>query len=391
MHDFDVVMNRKGTASVKWDLTKDFFGADDVLPMWVADMDFPSPPAVLDALTKRIEHGIFGYTFPSSQTKTIVQKWLKRRHNWHISLSSIEFSAGIVQALSTLIRVLTEERDHIVIQPPVYHPFFDMVRLNNRTVVENNLQLIDGQYEINFSHLEEVLANEKTKLMLLCNPHNPSGRVWTKEELKKIGELCLAHNVFVISDEIHSDLTLFDHKHTPFASVDERFPDFSVTCIAPSKTFNLAGLQASAVIIQNSKIRNSYKELEKKQGIFTLNTLGITAMEAAYEHGEEWLNYLLLYIEENVKYVEAFLKEELPSLRVIRPQSTYLIWIDYRDLHIEEKELVSLLVKTGKLALEMGSKYGENGKGFVRMNIAAPKEIIQEGLKRLKKALDSIY
>lgn len=387
MHDFDQKINRKGTRSVKWDLTKELFGSEDVLPMWVADMDFPSPKAVQQSLINRINHGIFGYTYPSMETKQIIKNWLQKRHGWDIPPAYIEFSAGVVKALSTAIRAFTTKGDHIVIQSPVYYPFFDMVTLNERIVVENELMLNNGQYKMNFSDLEEKLANEKVKMLLLCNPHNPSGRVWTKEELTKVGELALKYNVIVVSDEIHSDLMLFGSTHTPYASIDKQFADHSITCIAPSKTFNLAGLQASALVIPNHKMRKTFKDFEKKQGTFTLNTLGITAMEAAYQHGEQWLNDLLVYLEENVRLVEKFIEDEIPLLKVMRPQSTYLVWIDCRKLGKDEKELKNSLLKEGKLGLEMGSKYGKNGEGFVRMNIACSRETLKEGLKRLKIAL----
>ncbi|MDQ0163895.1 MalY/PatB family protein [Aeribacillus alveayuensis] len=386
MDEFNYVVNRIGTSSVKWDMTKKLFGDENVLPMWVADMDFPSPKPVIDALIKRVEHGIFGYTFPSSETKRIIKKWIYKRHGWDISPSYIEFSTGVVKALSSAICAFTEEGDHIVIQPPVYYPFFDMVSLNNRVVVENRLILNNGQYEIDFQDLEQKLMDKKVKMLLLCNPQNPSGRVWTKEELTKIGELCLKYDVMVISDEIHSDLMLFDFKHTPFASIDHRFAENSITCIAPSKTFNLPGLQAAVIIIPNRNIRQTFTQFEKKQGSFSLNTLGITAMEAAYQYGEKWLENLLIYLEENVKLLEEFIQNEIPQLKVIRPQSTYLVWIDCRNLNKSEKELKDLLLNKGKLALELGSKYGKNGEGFVRMNIACPRKTLEDGLNRLKKA-----
>jgi len=386
MYDFDKKINRKGTRSIKWDLTKELFGSEDVLPMWVADMDFPSPKEVQHALVERINHGIFGYSFPSLETKQIIKSWLQKRHGWDFSPSYIEFSSGVVKALSTAIRAFTKEGDHIVIQTPVYYPFFDMITLNDRVVIENKLVLKNGQYEIDFHDLEKKLAHEKVKMILLCNPHNPSGRVWAKKELTKIGQLALKYNVMVVSDEIHSDLMLFDSTHTPFASIHKQFAENSITCIAPSKTFNLAGLQASAVIIPNPKIRQTFKECEKKQGTFTLNTLGITAMEAAYKHGEQWLNDLLEYLEENVRLVEKYISEEIPQLKIIRPQSTYLVWIDCRKLGKDEKELKSCLLKKGKLGLEMGSKYGKTGEGFVRMNIACPKDVLMDGLMRLKKS-----
>ncbi|MED0701435.1 MalY/PatB family protein [Aeribacillus composti] len=387
MSDFDQVIKRKGTQSYKWDFTKELFGHEDVLPMWVADMDFKSPDAVIAALKERVEHGVYGYTGVASKTKKSVQNWLKTRHGWEISADSLDFCSGVVEAMSIAIQALTEEGDRIVIQPPVYKPFFDMVKYNKRIVVENELVLKDGRYSIDFEDLAEKLADPSVKMLILCNPQNPSGRVWTKEELAKIGELCLENGVFVFSDEIHSDILLFGNKHTPFASISESFAQNSITAIAPSKTFNLAGLQASAVIIPDRKILGEFKQVKRKQGHFSLNIFGITAMEAAYNNGHEWLDSLLLYLEENVKLVEQYIGEHLKSINVIHPDSTYLIWLDCRSLNMTEQQLKKQLLEKGKLALELGSKYGKAGEGFVRMNIGCPRQMVLDGLKRLKTAL----
>lgn len=387
MNQFDLHVERKGTASVKWDLTKEVFGTDDLLPMWVADMDFKAPKEVMKSLQERVEHGVFGYSFPTPQTRKIVQQWIKQRHNWNVPLSSIEFSSGVVKALATTIEALTRKGDQIVIQPPVYYPFFSLVEQNERVIVENQLIYEEGQYKMDFDHLEAALKNPKTKMLLLCNPQNPGGRVWSREELKRVGDLCLEHHVYIVSDEIHSDLVLFDHIHTPLASIDERFMEISITCHAPSKTFNLAGLQASVMIIPNEEIRIKIKEVEKKQGVFTINSLGITALEAAYQFGLPWLNDLKTYLEKNVQLVEDFIESEISALSVIHPQSTYLVWIDYRMLQISEKDFEQKLINYGKLGLEMGSKYGKSGEGFVRMNIGTQQSVVRNGLERLKRAV----
>lgn len=387
MKYFEQLVERHGTKSVKWDLKKELFGYSDVLPMWVADMDFKSPEAVITALKERVEHGVFGYTTVTDETKKAVQNWLKTRHGWEIPTSSLDFCSGVVEAISIAIRAFTNEGDRIVIQPPVYHPFFEMVQLNKRILVENELFLKDGQYHIDFQDLEQKLKDPAAKMLILCNPQNPSGRVWTKEELAKIGELCLKYDVFVLSDEIHSDMMLFGHKHTPFASIREDFAEKSITAIAPSKTFNLAGLQASAVIIPNREMKKKFKEVKRQQGHFSLNTFGIAAMEAAYQHGHKWLDELLHYLEGNVELVENFVKDEIKSLSVIRPQATYLVWIDCRSLNKTEQQIKKLLLEKGRLALEMGSKYGKAGEGFVRMNIGSPRKMVEEGLQRLKTAL----
>ncbi|WP_226669496.1 MalY/PatB family protein [Metabacillus litoralis] len=388
MSRFDQVISRKNTNSVKWDYSKNIFGVDDVLPMWVADMDFPAPEDVIDALHSRVDHGIFGYTMPGTSMEKAIQKWLKRRHNWDIDGKIVTYSPGIVTALSLAIEAFTSEEDHVVVQSPVYYPFFEITKKHKRKVLYNELLLNnDFRYEIDFLDLEEKLSNPKTKLFILCNPHNPSGRIWSKDELTKIGNLCVKHNVLILSDDIHSDLLLFNNSYTPLASVNEQIENITITCIAPSKTFNLAGLQASAVLISNDSLKRKYNETQQKFGLITINTLGQEAMEAAYSHGENWLNELLIYLEENVLLIEKYIHKHLPDIKVMRPESTYLIWLDARALNKSDDEIKDLLLKKGKLALEPGSKFGDNGAGFLRMNIACSKKTLQDGLERLKIAL----
>lgn len=385
---FDQVFNRKNTDSVKWDYTKRIFGVDDVLPMWVADMDFPAPDEVIDALHSRVDHGIFGYTMPGIKMEEAVTGWLKSRHNWEVDPKTMTYSPGIVTAISMAIHAFTTPDDKIVVQPPVYYPFFEIAQKHKREVLYNQLQLNDEfRYEIDFEDLERKLSEEKTKLFILCNPHNPSGRIWSREELTKIGDLCIKHDVLIISDDIHSDLLLFGHKYTPLASIREDIANQTITCIAPSKTFNLAGLQASVLLIPNDSLKRRYNEVQQLFGIMGINTLGADAMQAAYTYGEKWLNELLTYLEENIKLIENYLKEHFPKMKIMRPESTYLVWIDARELGKSDKELQQLLLKEGKLALHIGSKFGENGEGFLRMNIACPKEILIDGLDRLVKAL----
>ncbi|WP_406818009.1 MalY/PatB family protein [Metabacillus indicus] len=386
MSMFDQKIDRYMTHSVKWDYSEEIFGVKDVLPMWVADMDFRAPDEVISALQERASHGIFGYTSAGPEAKKAVQSWMKARHGWDVTQESIVFSSGVVTALSMAIQSLTDPGDAVLIQSPVYHPFFDMTEKNGRTLVNNQLKLENGAYQIDFEDLEEKAAHQKVKLMLLCNPQNPGGRVWTKEELQRIGEICAKHHVIVVSDEIHSDLMLFGHKHVPFASLSKEHARNSVTCMAPSKTFNLAGLQSSAIIIPNKEIRTKYEEFQKRQGFFTLNTFGIAGLTAAYTHGEKWLDELNSYLEENVNTVISYIEEHLPKLNVIRPDSTYLIWIDCTQLQKTDAELKELLLQKGKLALEDGTKYGPGGEGFVRMNIGCPRSLVHEGLERLRKA-----
>jgi cysteine-S-conjugate beta-lyase len=382
---FDKVVDRNNTHSVKWDAVGKVFGKDDVLPMWVADMDFHPPKAVTDALKDRIDHGIFGYTFvPMSVTETI-QDWMKKRHDCEFKKSSILFSEGVVPSISTAIRAYTEKGDKVLVHSPVYTPFFNMVKNNDRTLVTSNLVVENGRFEMDFADFEAKLQ-DGVKLFILCNPHNPGGRVWTKDELEKIGDLCVKHDVLIVSDEIHSDLVFKPHVHIPIATIKEEFREITTTFIAPSKTFNLAGLQASAVLIPNKELKAKFKEVQEQQGFFTLNTFGIAGMEAAYRYGEEWLEQLLVYLDENMKITTDFIAEHLPALKPMKADATYLLWIDCRELGLSDEEIKNQLLEKGKLGLEPGTKYGEGGEGFVRMNLACPRETLYEGLERLKKA-----
>jgi cysteine-S-conjugate beta-lyase len=385
MYRFDNVINRRHTLSVKWDDTERVFGVKDVLPMWVADMDFPAPPAVIEALHKRIKHGIFGYTVIPDSLKEAVQHWLQARHQWEIDRSWLVFSTGVVPAIATAIEAFSKEGDRVVVFTPVYPPLFQLVRQHRRTLVTSPLQLKETRYEIDWDDLTEKIQG--AKLLLLCSPHNPGGRVWTKEELKKIGELCMKHDVIVISDEIHADLTFPPNKHVPFASIHPEFAERSITFIAPTKTFNLAGLQAAAVIIANESLRRQFRKVQQRQGFFTLNTFAVVGAEAAYRHGGEWLDALLTYLQENIDYVSSYIQTHLPALRVIRPEATYLVWIDCRQLGLTEQQLKQLLLEKGKIAVEFGSKFGEEGKGFIRMNVACPRKTLKEALDRLSAAL----
>lgn len=386
MYDFNQKMNREHTSSVKWGLTKQIFGADDVLPMWVADMDFSPPNEVKKAIQARVDHGIYGYTFPPPSTTEAIQQWLNKRHGWEINHSWVLYSTGVVPTISIAIEAFTAPGDKVMLQSPVYTPFFEMIEKNKRKLVNTPLKLINNRYEIDFTVFEDHLK-DGVKLFLLCNPHNPSGRVWTKEELTRVGELCHQYNCLILSDEIHSDLIL-KNKHVPIASLDETFKEITVTCIAPSKTFNLAGLQASAVIIPNKQLRKAFKDVQERQGFFSLSTFGIIGMEAAYRSGEQWLEELLAYLKENVKTVKEYIDAHIPGISVMEPEGSYLIWLNCQALQLSDDEIKDQLLTKGKLALEPGTKYGPGGEGFVRMNIACPKEVVLEGLERLKKAFE---
>lgn len=383
---FDEVLNRVGTCSVKWDETKQIFGTNDCLPMWIADMEFKAPKVVLDAIEKRVQHGILGYTSIPESIKHTIQNWVKARQNWKLSSEWITFSNGIVPALATAIQALTNTGDKVVVQSPVYNPFYDMIEKNGREIVYNPLILKDGKFGIDFEDFYNKI-DERVKLLLLCNPHNPGGRIWSRDELQKLGEICLEKNIIVVSDEIHSDLILPGKSFASFASLNDDFAERSITCIAPSKTFNIAGLQASAIIIPNEEIRERFTAFQQRQGFFSLNTFGIIAMDASYQHGEVWLQELLIYLQENIHYTENFLARYLPKLKIMKPDASFLLWIDCRKLGISEEDLREKLLYKGKIALECGSKYGHEGEGFVRMNIGCPRTTLKDGLNRLYTAL----
>lgn len=384
-YDFHTHIDRYNTKSIKWERTEELFGEKNLLPMWVADMDFKPPAEVIEAFRKVVDHGIFGYTFTGQSVAESIQLWMKKRHNWDIDPSWILYSPGVVPSIGIAILALTEPGDKVMLQSPVYHPFFRMIRTNDRIVVNSELKLKDNRYEIDFADFEEKIK-DGVKLFLLCNPHNPGGRVWTEDELRKIGEICVKHGCYILSDEIHADLIYKPNKHIPISSLDEKIADMTITVSAPTKTFNLAGMQVSTAIISNEKIRRAFEKIMATVALNSVNIFAINGMEAAYRHGEEWLEQLLEYLEENINIAVNFLKDEVPNVTPMIPDGTYLIWIDCRKLGLSDKEIEEALVKKGKLALESGPKYGPGGEGFVRMNIACSRETLLDGLNRFKKA-----
>ena len=384
---FDEHIKRELSGSVKWDKValQSIYGREDILPMWVADMDFPSPEPIQKALIERVNHPVFGYTVPSESIYSEIQKWVKNRHQWSITRDMITFSSGVVSAIGSTIQAFTEPGDKILVQSPVYTPFFDMIKNNGREVVNSPLRLEADRFAIDFEDFEEKLKTG-VKLFLLCSPHNPGGRIWTKEELLRMGELCLTYNVIIISDEIHADLFHSTALHYPIGSLTEKLADITVTLMAPSKTFNIAGMQASFLITSNKELQVKLQNAQTRQAFHGLNIFALTAMEAAYRDGLSWLTDLMEYIEENVKVAEEFISAEIPSLRVMHPDASYLLWIDCRDLGLSDKEMQERLIHTGKLALEPGTKYGPGGEGFVRMNIGCSRTLLIDGLTRLKLA-----
>ncbi|MDM5299290.1 MalY/PatB family protein [Bacillus pumilus] len=384
--NFDEQIIRKGSKSVKWDMAESLFLTKDALPMWVADMDFKAPQVVLDALKERLDHGVFGYAYQDQDTQQAVAGWLKRRHGWTIQTDTILFTPGVVTALSLAVQAFTATGDEVVIQSPVYAPFYQMIEKNGRKVSTNPLKIENDRYMMDFHDLEKKLSRPQAKLMLLCHPHNPSGRAWSSEELKRVGELCVKHGVTVVSDEIHSDLMLYGKPHVPFASLSDDIASITVTCFAPSKTFNLAGLQASAIVIPDEERRTLFTNEMQRIGMGHLNAFGIPAMEAAYRHGDEWLDSLVLYLESNIQIAMDYIDEHLPNIRYMKPDASYLLWIDIRDFQFTEAELKRNLLKKGKVILELGHVYGHEGDGFIRMNLGCPASTVKEGLRRLHQA-----
>jgi cysteine-S-conjugate beta-lyase len=385
MFDFDEQINRLNTDSVKWNGIKMIYGTEDILPMWVADMDFASPYQIKEALMKRVEHGIFGYGVPSSEINTVVKHWVKRRYKWDIKEEWLIPSSGVVTSIAFAIQALTEKGDKVLIQTPVYYPFYSMIENNGRKIVKNPLVLKNDKYEIDFNDFEDKLKSG-VKLFILCSPHNPVGRVWTRKELEKMGELCERYGVYIVSDEIHADIIYEPNVHTPMASLNRYWENNSITCIAPSKTFNIPGLQASVMIIPSSEILEKVRTVQGTIGFHGLNIFGNVAMEAAYKYGEEWLEALLPYLQKNRDALIQFIREEIPELNVVAPEGTYLVWIDCRKLGLSDDEIKERLIHRGKLGLEPGVKYGTEGAGFVRMNIGCTYKTLQDGLKRLKRA-----
>lgn len=389
-YDFDKVFNKENTDSVKWNFTKKILGYDDVIPMWIADMDFETVPEVKEAIIKRAAQGIYGYSETMAGYYDAIINWTEKRHQWKVEKEWLCISPGVITALNIVVKALTHPGDKVIIQSPVYYPFFNSISRNGCEILNNPLKSVEGRYYIDFEDLEEKIKDERVKLMIICNPHNPIGRVWTKEELQKIGEICLKHDVIVVSDEIHSDLIYKGYKHTPFASISKEFEQNSITCTAPSKTFNLAGLQTSNIIIPNKKLRKEYNIALENMGISRLNLFGVIGCEAAYKYGEEWLEQLLDYIEENKNFTEKYISEKIPKLKVVKAEGTYLLWIDFRELGMKGKDLKKFMMTKAKVAFNEGFIFGEGGEGFERMNIACPRSILQEALKRIEEAVNNI-
>ncbi|GAK05349.1 cystathionine beta-lyase [Geomicrobium sp. JCM 19037] len=386
--NFDEIIERNQTNSMKWDAVKTIYKSDDVWPMWVADMDFKAPQPVLDALHNVTEHGVFGYHLPPESLREAISEWMLKRFDWQVETKQITFTPGVVPAIHHLIQALTNEGDKVIIQPPVYYPFFSLVNVNKRELLENFLLEDSGSYQMDMDDLETHMKNG-AKMLILCNPHNPSGRMWKHDELVKLLELCKKYNVTLVSDEIHSDVILHG-KHVPLASIAGAEDVQVATCMAPSKTFNLAALQLSYVISNDDELQRKLELQMKKTFSGIGSPFASAAAEAAYREGEPWLEDMLAYVQSNVDYVKQRLDEQMPKIRYMDPESTYLLWLDFRALNFEEKDLEQWLRQDARLALNDGHTFGKPGSGFARMNLGCPRSHVKEGLDRLQKAYEQL-
>lgn len=385
--NFNIVVNRKNTNCLKYDFAVRRGRPENVLPLWVADMDFKVAPEITQAIEKRVAHGIFGYSEVKEEYFEAVSAWMEQKHGWHLKEDWLVKTPGVVFALAMAVQAFTEPGDAVIIQQPVYYPFSEVIADNGRRIVDNTLELKeDGKYHINFEDFEQKVKENHVKLFLLCSPHNPVGRVWTKEELKKIAAICRKYDVIVVSDEIHEDF-VFNGKHQVFADLSEDAKNRTITCTAPSKTFNLAGLQVSNIWIANPKLREKFKKQIAAAGYSQLNTLGLTACEAAYRYGGEWHAELLGYLKSNLNFLREFLQTRLPEVKLIEPEGTYLVWLDFGSLGLTEEQREELLTKKAGIWLDSGAIFGAAGEGFERINIACPRSILKDALERIERAV----
>ena len=387
-YNFDEVVCRKHTDALKLEALAPRWGRTDLLPMWVADMDFKTPPFIVEVMKKRMECEVFGYTAKPESWYEAIISWQKRRHKWTITKEMISFVPGVVPALAMAVQAFTQRGEKVMIQQPVYNPFAQVIRNNHRELVNCPLELKDGQYYINFKLFEKKIKG--CKLFLFCHPHNPGGRVWTGEELKKVATICAQNNVIIVADEIHADLTLLPYEHIPFASVSEEAKQNSVVFASPSKAFNMAGLATSYAVIANPTLRRRFESYVEGNELAGGNVFAFNTVVAAYNKGEEWLQQMLTYVQGNIDEVVSYIKENIPQLKVIAPQASYLVFIDFSALQLNQKDIVALCTNRAHLALNDGSIYGEEGNGYMRINLACPRSVVRQALAQLKDAITSI-
>lgn len=382
-YNFDEIINRKGTHSYKWDYNK----SEDLLPMWIADMDFRAPPAVIESLTARLQHAVFGYTYVPDLYYQAIQNWFKRRHQFHIEKNWIIVAAGVVPAISAIIKSLTVAGDQVMIQTPVYNRFSSCIQNAKCEVIENVLIYKNGHYSIDFEDFEKKASNPLCKAFILCNPHNPVGRVWNLDELTRLGEICTQHNVTVIADEIHCDLINPDFKHIAFGSISAKFLEHSITTVSPSKSFNLAGLQVANIIAANKNLHHKIDASMKTSELYELNPFAVEGLIAAYDRSEQWLDALNKYLFENYNCLKKYFEVELPQFKVLPLEGTYLVWVDITSSGLSSTEFSKLLLEKQNLWISHGTLYGESGEGFIRINIGCPRTLLYKGLEKIKTAI----
>ena len=380
-------INRYNTDCLKFDALEEVFGTKDVIPLWVADMDIPAPAEVRKALKKRIKHPVYGYPIHNECFFKTIISWIKTNFDWEIDKDWITCSPGIVPAINIAVMTLTEKGDEVIIQTPVYPPFFDAVKNHERTLVENPLKYDNGRYTMDLDDLKKKVTS-KTKMLILCNPHNPSGRVFTEEELTELGKICLENDILIVSDEIHADIVYQPYRHIPIASLSEELSNITITCMAPSKTFNIAGFATSEIIIKNEELRERYRYIPRSLHICSGNIIGDAALIAAYKKGRPWLKRTLAFLEENIDFVVSYIKKNIPSIKIGKPESTFLLWLDCSAWGMSQEELVDFFVNEAHLGLNDGAMFGDDGKGFMRMNIGTCRRTLKKALIQLKEAVD---
>jgi cysteine-S-conjugate beta-lyase len=387
-YNFDEELHREGTGCIKYDARKAYFGTENLIPLWVADMDFRSPGFIAEAIIKRTQHEVFGYFLKTESYFQAIIDWMSTRHKWDIQKDWILFAPGVVPAINMAVLAYTQPGDKIILQPPVYFPFFTAIKNHGREISYNQLKEANGRYSMDFEQLESII-DARTKLLILCSPHNPVGRVWQREEHLRLAEICLKHDILILSDEIHADLTFNGFRHIATASLSDAIAERTISFIAPSKTFNLAGLATSNLIIPNKNLRDQYSKLQDNLHIASGNIFGILATEEAYRYGLDWLNQLMEYLQVNLDFLMEFIQEKLPQIKVIRPEATYLVWLDFRELGLSQQELKEFLIQSARLGLNDGTTFGAGGEGYMRINIACRKTLLIEALERLHQAFQS--
>lgn len=382
-YDFDRITDRTHTNAIKYDLAKRRNKPEDALSLWVADMDFPTAPCVQKAVAEKAAHGIFGYSRPDERYYSALKKWFAERHNYKIQEEWVVNTPGVCFALASAVKAFTKEGESVLVQKPVYYPFFNTIKTLNRKVVNSPLVLKNGHYEINFEDFEAKIVAENVKMFILCSPHNPGGRVWKKEEIQRISEICLKHTVLVVSDEIHSDIVFEGSRHTVYGSISEAAAENSIICTAPSKSFNLAGLQFSNIIIPNAKLRIAFQREVDRTGYDEPSLMGIVAATAAYSEGGEWFDAARDYIWENIQFARNYIEENCPKIKVVIPEGTYLLWLDFSAIGLSDEEINERILNRAKVWLDNGKMFGDEGKFFQRINCATPRKILAEALERI--------